>query len=318
MAEFDFFERDIDTTFNSLETGKNRNVGLFKPNLKKIDPTSNKGYTARLRFLPNLTQDMKAGLDFIKKTLHYINPDKCPIIPQDLKGYYECGRDQHEDCGLCTTYWLLKKHTDPDMQRRVEGIDASTNYYAYVYVMENELEPSMVGKILVWKFPTTVKKMIEAAKDGELIEGQKADIFDLANGHDFKLKLTIKAGTAWPDYTGCKFYEASSPLKIDGVAVKTLEDDNGKVVLAKSEREKVKTFLLNRESNLEDHASRPYTDEEREKISRIVSVLTSKDSRIAESAISRASNPQIGSPVSSNLDKGTKTVASIFDDEDDE
>ena len=268
----DLFNMPTDQTLDFLNDKKQGADGIYRIDVKKAkDPK--KGYQAKLRLLPNLKDDGTLGPSAIEKRMSYVQVDEV-----DLKGYYDSPKPFGEKDLLSDTYWLMKKHSDPLMQERANMINTTTRYYCYALILEDENQPETVGKIFVWSFGRKIWEKIKDMNDG-VVTGSRANVFDLANGHD--LKLVVKQQGEWPSYDGCFFDQNPSPVKItrDGVlkAVPLTTTEDGRTVIEPKAQPLVKEFLLKRESNLSEYEPKPLTDEMRAKIQKIVAIVTNKD-----------------------------------------
>lgn len=247
------------------------NDGIYRPSLKNAKDKK-KGYRAVIRFLPNLKKDGSLGTNAVEKMLHYV---KLPNYPE-LNGYYDSMRNFGEKCDLTNTYWQLKNSNSVVDQEKADLISRQTKYYSYALIIEDENQPELEGKIMVYNFGFKIKEKIEQERTGE-ITGTPCNVFDLANGKDFV--LIVKEVGGYTNYDSSQFRQESSPMKIkgsDGVMkeLPTEETDGGQKVIHPKVRDRAKEFLLNRESDLEDFAAQPWNDEQRGNVNKIVGILT--------------------------------------------
>jgi len=304
--EFDdkfLFESDAEQQKEEMSflTKKSKNQdGIFRPTLEEA-ADKEKGYRAKIRFLRNLTRGGKLGPASVEKHVHYIAHGPFDNHP-DLVGYYDCERNFKDKCDLCTMYWKLKKSKNQADVEKSDYLSRNTKFYSYVMILEDVQHPELVGKILVFPYGYKIKEKINLENTGE-VTGVKCNIFDFGKGKDFMLIIKERKTSVgvFPDYDNSTFLEVS-PMKIYNekaqkfVTVQT--DENGEI-LDKKWQAKIKEILLARDEkvNLEDHIpNKEWTDEERDKVSKIFSVLNETDVMFAENATKqvRTTTPNTG------------------------
>jgi len=261
----DLFNMDANTGMDFLEKKTTTNDGIYRPK-PSIAKDKKKGYRAVIRFLPNFTKDGQLGPSAVEKLLHYVKLKNYP----ELCGYFDSMRNFNEKCELTNTFWQLKNSKSVVDQEKAELISRTTKYYSYVLILEDENQPELEGKIMVFPFGFKIREKINQERSGE-ISGQPCNIYDLANGKDFV--LLVKEVGGYTNYDSSQFQGNTSAIKINGKVIPT-EDNNGRNVIVAKYQEKIKNFLLKREIDLEDFAPQRWTDEEREKVHKIVSILT--------------------------------------------
>ena len=278
-----------DASMGFLEKKSTSTDGLYRPNLK--DATDkNKGYVATIRFLPNVLEDGTLGPSAIEKHVHYA---KLPDY-QDLQGYYDSLINFGEKCPLTTLYWQLKNSKNQAEVERAELIGRTTKYYSYVLIVEDEQHPELEGKIMVYPFGFKIREKINLEKTGENSEGKKCNVYDPANGKDFR--LIIKQVGEWPNYDSSTF-RSISPLKIWNEEKKTFQEtpvefneEKGKNIISNPKvQKKVVSFLSTHDVNLDDNAPKRWNEEQITKVDKIIEILSGKDVSIAKDSISRSS-----------------------------
>jgi hypothetical protein len=158
----------------------------------------------------------------------------------------------------------------------------SKKYYSYVLVLEDEQQPELVGKIMIFQYGKTIKDKISAEKNGE-ISGVSCNVFDLSAGKDFVLLVKeIQTGDeTYPDYKMSMFKPETTSLPIyfkDKAAFKNAPlGSDGKV--EPKAHPMIKDFLIDREHNLEDFAPKRLDDTQQGKINEIIGFLTGKASQ---------------------------------------
>lgn len=273
MEEFenvDLFDMEASEEIMNVFDRKQRNQdGIYRPTLKDaVDKT--KGYRARIRFLPNVLENGKIGVPAIEKHIHYADFKNEPR----LAGYYDCEKNHTDKCPLCTQYWSMVNSKNQVDVERSKLINRTTKYYSYVLILEDEQNPDLVGKILIYPYGYTIKEKIKSQRDGEI--GEKCNVFDIAKGKDFQLIIKEKGG--YSNYETSQFLE-SSPLKLydekNNKFVKTPVDENGKISDPKIQK-KVQNFLMNKDVKLEDFSAKEWDEETRGKVDSIIAILSGK------------------------------------------
>jgi hypothetical protein len=295
-------------------TGERGQDGLYRIDLNKVSPDNKgRGYRAKLRFLPNFTNnpdyvkayagdkwnedlEVAMGPSNYQKISHYLN------IQQDsmshLKGFYDDPTNinpktqkpyTNEKWGpFATTYFNLKKSENALAVEKSKMIKYNNKYFSYILVMEDEQQPELVGKIMILSYGKQIKDIIESEKNGEAT-GLPCEIFSLKNGKDFVILAKENTFTntegkevTAPDYTKSRFYESTSTVslpkqtedgKITFINV-PMEDDKVKP----EHQEKIVEFLLSREVELEAFAGQEWDEKTQEKVTEAIDYLTGKTS----------------------------------------
>ena len=298
--EFDdkfLFETDVEQQkeeMSFLDKKTKNQDGIYRPTLEEAaDPKI--GYKSKIRFLRNLTRGGKLGPASVERNQHYVAHGPFDSYT-DLVGYYDCEKNYKDKCDLCTMYWKLKKSKNQADVEKAELLSRNTKYYSYVMILEDVQHPELVGKIMVFSYGYKIKEKINLEKTGE-VTGVQCNVFDFAKGKDFMLIMKenkTPKGT-FPSYDNSTFLE-TSPLKIynekNQKFVPVQLDQNGEITDAKWQQ-KIKDTLLSRDEkvNLEDHmAKKEWSDEDRDKVGKIISIINSGDIDFAENATREVRN----------------------------
>jgi len=284
------FDMEADDASMSFLNKKSASAdGIYRANIKDaVD--KNKGYVATIRFLPNVLEDGTIGQSAIEKHVHYADLPDHP----ELQGYYDSLINFGEKCPLTTLYWKLKNSKNQAEVERAELIGRTTKYYSYILVIEDEQHPEFEGKIMIFPYGYKIKEKINLERTGENADGKKCNVFDPANGKDFR--LIVKQVGEWPNYDSSSFRNVS-PLKIWNeekrafMETPTEWDEEKEKFLIKSPKvqAKVLKYLQEKEVNLEDNAAKQWTEEQKVKVERIIEILSGKDFSSAKESIDKAS-----------------------------
>lgn len=299
MSLFNYEEEDSSMSF--LQDPKRGQDGLYRTDYKKAaDPK--KGYLATIRLLPWIIPaeqiekatglgvgtisregEIGVGPNAIKRTMTYV---KLPDSPE-LQGFYDSPSNFGDKCDLTTTYFTLDKSPNPVLKDRAKSLNKVVKYYSYALVVEDKQQPELEGQIVIFSYGWKIQQKIEAEWNGENAEGSRCKVYDLAEGKD--LRIVVKEVGGYANYDSCFFME-KSPIKIKGKAMPVEEVEfqmkNGtpvkKKVIKKEFQDKMTQFLLNRKGEIMEYAPKRLTDDQQDKISQVIKLLTGKPTNGSE------------------------------------
>jgi len=220
-----------------------------------------------------------------------------------------------DKCDICTMYWKLKNSKNASEVEKAELISRSTKYYSYILVIEDEQNRDSEGKILIYPYGYKIKEKIKDQKDG--ISGDPCNVFDLANGKDFK--LVMKQLGEYPNYDSSTFLEVS-PIKImtpKGLAKVPVEVDEktGKNRITNPKvKEKVMSFLKERTVDLEDHQPKEWQAEDKYKVSQILDIISGNETSFAKKEAENSSHDNVSTKESKNVKSNEDTFGGDDDD----
>jgi hypothetical protein len=313
----DLFNGGLDSKMDFLNDTKtsNNNDGIYRVDLSKVKDKK-RGWRSLVRILPNLTKDGKVGQSAIEKITHYVDIKQ----PKELSGWFDSPKNFNEKCPLTDLYYTMQNSKNAILIEKSKQLKYSKKYYSYVLVIEDEQQPELVGKILIWQYGKTIKDKIMAEKNGE-ISGVGCNVFDLAAGKDFVLVVKeIQTGDeTYPDYKMSMFKPEATSLPIyfkEKGVFKNAPVTDGKIEA--SVQSKIKDFLLDREHDLEEFAPKKLTEEQQAKITEISNFLTGKASSSFSSPKQEAKPSSDDFEFEDNFAKtAATTTASASEDEDD-
>lgn len=318
--------------FNANEGGNKSSDGLYRPDLSKVSAENKaRGYRALIRFLPNYTVDpiyIKAylkdkyneeqtiaiGKNYFEKSTHYV---KIPNLTE-LSGYYDSPWNKNlitdaqfsKSSPISEITSKLKESKNALMREKLDMITYSKKYFSYVLILEDEQQPELVGKILVYSFG---KQILDKIKEEETVE--KCNVYKLAAGKDFTLVIKEKEVklqnsdkvVKMPDYTSSKFKEQTSsislPTKEGKLRNVPLEDG----VISPMFTEKIKEFFLSREVVLENFAPKAWTEEQTKNVTQIINYMTGKQVTM-ESNSNAASSDDFAEDITTSTSTNNKTT----------
>jgi hypothetical protein len=301
-------------TLDFLEKKGGALDGIFRPKITD----KKKGYVATIRFLPNLTKEGKVAQAAIEKHQHYVDFKNHP----ELAGYYDCMKNFTDKCDFCTMYWKLFNSKNASDVEKAALISRNTKYYSYILVIEDEQNRELEGKILIYPYGYKIKEKIKDQKDG--ISGDPCNVFDIANGKNFK--LVMKQLGEFPNYDSSTFMDIS-PIQIpgkDGKFVKApveIDEKTGKSKITNAKaKEKITTFLMDRIVNLEDHMPKAeWTSEEKYKVTQILEILNGNEINSTQKAAKSSKNDDISTKEEDTFGEDTDDAGDFFElDSDDQ
>lgn len=272
----DLFSGSLDTKMDFLtDQKKTNNDGIYRVDLK-LAKDKKKGWRSVVRFLPNLTKDGKVGQSAVDKITHYVDIKQ----PRELSGWFDSGKNFGEKCALTDLYYTMQNSKNAILIEKSKQLKYSKKYYSYVLVLEDEQQPDLIGKIMIFQYGKTIKDKISAEKNGE-ISGVGVNIFSLDAGKDFVLVVKeIQTGDeTYPDYKMSMFKPEATSLPIyfkDKQSFKNAPLKDGKI--DPSVQGKIREFLLDRDHELEEYAPKRLDEKQQVKISEITNFLTGKSS----------------------------------------
>ena len=318
MANFesdDLFNGSLDSKMDFLNDQKQtNNDGIYRVDLSKAKDKK-KGWKSTIRFLPNLTKEGKVGQSALDKITHYVDIKQ----PKELSGWFDSPKNFGEDCPLTKLYYAMQNSKNAILIEKSKVLKYSKKYYSYVLVIDDEQQPELVGKIMIFQYGKTIKDKIQAEKNGE-ISGVSCNIFDLAAGKDFVLIVKeIQTGDEiYPDYKMSMFKPESTSLPIYFKEKNTFKNaplKDGKI--EPSIQSKIKDFLLDREHDLEEFGAKPLDEKQHSKISEITNFLTGKASSSYSNANKESKATTEDFEFEDNFAKTTGIIENTESEEDD-
>ena len=279
----DFYENDglfddgLDEKMEFLnEKSANNNDGIYRVDLKKLKNGKN-SWRSVIRFLPNLSKEGKLGQSAIEKISHYVDIKN----EKELSGWFDSPKNFGDKCPLTDLYYTMQNSKNSILIEKSKSLKYSRKYYSYVLVLEDEQQPELVGKILIFQYGTIIKDKIQAEKKGE-ISSKPCNVFSLTHGKDFVMivkSIETNENESYPDYKMSAFKSDTTTVPIYSKDKKVFK--NPPLVDGKIDTKYqgiIRDFLLDREYNIEDLSPKPLTDAQHEKITEIANYLLGRTS----------------------------------------
>jgi hypothetical protein len=284
---FDIFNLDNEAFVKQEAKGREEDEFLYKPY-----PELGKDgvYKSLVRFLPNVANPKKS------KIHQYYVWLKDPIDGTNMKAI--CPSTVGKKSILKDIFWKLKNSTSAKDQDIAKSFSRKEDFYSLIQIVKDPNRPDLEGKIMFFKFGRKVNDLIEQQIKPEF--GNPSNPYDLFEGKNFGLHVR-KVGD-WNNYDLCQFVGDKNPLMIDGYGVSKTEED----------REKIVQYLKTGPQDLDKHDYKDWTEEENEKIMRIIR-NTIPDGRLVSDIIG-GMNSDSKSEITSSSDsffEETKSSSSI-------
>lgn len=207
---------------SAFNAWKKKSADKLKDNMKKLkDGDSSGGGDNRfyrpkpdaageadvvLRFLPPKGE----GMPVVRIFKHMINH----------KGKFfaiDCPSTVGQSCPICEK---AREYFNRDDKENGLKYYRKKQYLANVYIIKDPNQPEFEGKTLVYQFGQKIYEKIMAAFAPEDEDVEPMDIFDISEGHDFKLKIGDVGGFRNYD----KSFFLNKPTELAGGDEKKLEE----------------------------------------------------------------------------------------------
>ena len=260
------------------EKSEKNSDGIYRIDHEKVKDKK-KGWRSVIRLLPNLTKEGTVGQSAIEKITHYVDIKN----NKELSGWFDSAKNfPGEKCPLTDLYYQMINSKNAILIEKAKCLKYSKKYYSYCLVIEDEQQPELVGKIMIFQYGKQISEKIKAELNGD-ITGESCNVFDLNAGKDLTLIVKevsgAEPGQTFPEYNSSAFKPNTSSLPLfnaESGKFKNVPLTDGNI--DPKFRSTVKEFLMNREHNLEDFGPKRLTEEQQSKITEISNFLTGKAS----------------------------------------
>lgn len=272
MEEFnDIFNLNPDDYIEKTETKESE---LYKPDPKK---GKDNVYKSLIRFIP-FYKDPKRSK--IKKYSYWL------VDPLTGDGFsVDCPSSVNQKSIIQDTFWKLKKSPSVAEQKLSDKFKRRENYYALVQILKDEQDPSLVGKIKVFKFGQKLNNILLDELQPEY--GQPYNPFDPFKGRIMALTVTVVAG--YNNYDTSKFVGNEAPAMLDGKPLKQEPQEMAKFV----------EYLKANSPDLSNYEYKDWTDEIRERVKSVIenTVPTMRTTEFMKTQVSKPESISLDEPV---------------------
>lgn len=250
-----------------IEKNETKESELYKPDPKK---GKDNVYKALIRFIPFYKDPKKSK---IKKYSYWLTD---PLTGDGFS--VDCPSSINQKSIIQDTFWKLKKSPSVAEQKLSEKFKRRENYYALVQILKDDQDPSLVGKIKVFKFGQKLNNILQGELQPEY--GKPYNPFDPFKGRIMALTVAIVAG--YNNYDTSKFVGDEAPVMLDG---KPLTQD-------KQEMAKFVEYLKGNSPDLSNYDYKEWTDETRDKVKSVIenTVPTMRTTELMKSEVSKPQN----------------------------
>jgi hypothetical protein len=251
--EFDIFSisvGDLDTQENKTSASSD----LYNP---KPDQGPDGNYRSLIRFLPNLSNPRKP---YIRKYIYWLENDNGGF-------YVDSPSTVGERCPVQDMFFKLRNSTSAVEKNLSETLKRREVYYALIQVVKDPQNRDLEGQIKIFKFGYKIKAKIDEELNPQFDE--PVQVFDPFEGKNFELVLTKKGG--YTNYDSSKFQGSRTPIAIGGEQMSDNPEDRKRIV-----------EYLKKSPDISNFEYKPWTDEQRANVMKVLSSLTSPGSKISE------------------------------------
>ena len=198
---------DFDSFFNAkpVVLEQQNVVTEFKPNPKK---GQNGVFKAIVRFIPNPNDP--ANKSILGKYIVYLEN---PRTKQSQS--IDCPSSIGQQDPLQNTFFALRNSANPVLQENAKKFSRKQQYASIVQVLQCESDPSLVGKMLPWRYGTKIHEKLMTELNPPMGEGKNP--FNLFTGRPFSVQVKEVAG--FPNYDSCQFFDLA--LEQSGMRIVT-------------------------------------------------------------------------------------------------
>lgn len=275
---------DFDSFFNAkpvVQEQQPTQLTEFRPNPKK---GQNGVFEAVIRFLPNPKDP--ANKSIITKYCAYLTH---PV--SQVKMNIDCPSTIGQQDPIQNTFFALRNSANPVLQENSKQFSRRQQCASLVQVISCKSDPSLVNKILVWKYGTKILEKIDAEMNPPMGSGRNP--FNLFSGRPFSIQVKEVGG--FPNYDTCQFFDlateqsgmriittnAQGQPQVSVVTTATIATEQGKAA--------VFNYLKENAPDTDKYEYHHWTTEETEFVNECIRIYSNPQATIQ--AMSAAQNP---------------------------
>jgi hypothetical protein len=230
----DIFNLSVDDLDKDVKKSYSNNE--FKPNPKEAKDNV---YRALVRPVYWLENPKKS---FIPKTTFYFDKNDGNDTGNN---FFDSAYSVEDNCLAMNTFFDLKREgkTDARADQLAKDIRPKSSFFYLVLVESDAVTPENEGKLMVYKAPIQVHKIIQGAinvsDEDKKIGIKPCNIFDPFNGKSLRLSINM-VGTNW-NYNGTVQLADAGPVKFEGEDL-TAEKKDAFVELLKTGNELLEPY----------------------------------------------------------------------------
>ena len=275
----DFFDDKVKPVVIEQNAGP---LTEFRPNPKK---GQNGEFKAIVRFLPSPKDPVNKSI--ISKYYAYI---KHPVSQVSMN--IDCPSTVGQPDPIQNTFFTLRNSSNPVLQENSKQFSRKQQSVSLIQVISCQSDPSIVGKILVWKYGIKIHEKIKAEIQPPMGEGHNP--FNLFTGRPFS--VSVKEVSGYSNYDACMFFDLTPEQ--GGMRIMGVNEFGQPVVKMIVTAETVKTdemknfvfnYLKENAPDTEKYEYHPWTAEQTEFVNDCIRIYSNPQATIQ--ALSAAQNP---------------------------
>lgn len=208
----------------SIEDFKEIKVDKKQSDFYKPDPKKGDGvvYESIIKFIP-FYKDRKKGI--IDKWSCWMTD---PVTNESRS--VDCPSTIGQPSIIQQVFFKLYKSESQRDKDLSEKFSRKRHYYSLIQIIKDKQDPSLEGKIKIFKYGNVIYNKIQNALGGgasvvsklddedDSMDSDKFNPFDLFEGRPFAISVIQKG--KWPNYDQCEFIRKPFPILIDGEKIK--------------------------------------------------------------------------------------------------
>jgi hypothetical protein len=253
----------------------------FRPNPKK---GQNGVFEAVVRFLPNPKDP--ANKSIITKYYAYIEHPTTQV-----KKNIDCPSTVGQPDPIQNTFFALRNAANPVLQENSKQFSRKQQSVSLIQVISCKSDPSLVNKILVWKYGVKILEKLNQEMNPPMGDGHNP--FNLFTGRPFSVQ--VKEVSGFPNYDACQFFDlaieqsgmrivvnnAQGQPQVAVVTTATIATEQGKTA--------VFNYLKENAPDTDKYEYHPWTTEETEFVNECIRIYSNPQASIQAKAA--AANP---------------------------
>ena len=255
----------------------------FRPNPKK---GQNGVFEAVIRFLPNPKDP--ANKSIITKYYAYIEH---PIT--QVKKNIDCPSTIGQPDPIQNTFFALRNAANPVLQENSKQFSRKQQSASLIQVISCKSDPSLVNKILVWKYGVKILEKLNQEMNPPMGDGHNP--FNLFTGRPFSVQ--VKEVSGYPNYDACQFFDLAIEQSGMRIIVNNAQGQPQPVVVTTqtiaTEQGKAAVFNYLKENapDTDKYEYHPWTTEDTEFVNECIRIYSNPQASIQAKAA--AANPGV-------------------------
>jgi len=249
--------------------------------LYKTDPKDGKDsiYRSVVRFLPNPKNPKHSCM---KKLTYWLTDS------EGNGGYYDSPKtiDKTASCIIGDLWWKLSQSESAADKKSAERLRRKEYYFSLVQIVKDPQNPELEGTVQIYRYPKTLKKLIDGqinpAKEDIDLGAEPCNVFDLFEGKNFNIKVTLKGGY-W-NYDECKFADKTNPVEFTGNTIERTKESQTEFL-----------SYLDTAPDMSKYEYRELSEEQRTKLASILSDIDASNPGSSYNALSKSTNDNVSS-----------------------